>query len=96
MKTIYKYKIDNGVEIDEPIEKVLDIQIQNGFIVLWAIVSDRQPKSKILFKIFGTGWEVDDFPGIYLKTVQDYEGYVWHIFAETDNPQILNQGAVLV
>lgn len=96
MKTIYKYKIDSGVEIDEPIEKILDIQIQNGFIVLWAIVSDRQPKSKILFKIFGTGWEVDDFPGIYLKTVQDYEGYVWHIFAETDNPQILNQGAVLV
>ena len=96
MKTIYKYKIDSGVEIDEPIEKVLDIQIQNGFIMLWAIVSDRQPKSKILFKIFGTGGEVDDFPGIYLKTVQDYEGYVWHIFAETDNPQILNQGAVLV
>ena len=96
MKTIYKYKIDSGVEIDEPIEKILDIQIQNGFIVLWAIVSGRQPKSKILFKIFGTGWEVDDFPGIYLKTVQDYEGYVWHIFAETDNPQILNQGAVLV
>lgn len=96
MKTIYKYKIDNEVEIDEPIEKVLDIQIQNGFIVLWAIVSDRQPKSKILFKIFGTGWEVDDFPGIYLKTVQDYEGYVWHIFAETDNPQILNQGAALI
>ena len=96
MKTIYKYKIDSGVEIDEPIEKILDIQIQNGFIMLWAIVSDRQPKSKILFKIFGTGGEVDDFPGIYLKTVQDYEGYVWHIFAETDNPQILNQGAVLV
>ena len=96
MKTIYKYKIDSGVEIDEPIEKILDIQIQNGFIVLWAIVSDRQPKSKILFKIFGTGWEVDDFPGIYLKTVQGYEGYVWHIFAETDNPQILNQGAVLI
>lgn len=96
MKTIYKYKIDSGVEIEEPIEKILDIQIQNGFIVLWAIVSDRQPKSKILFKIFGTGWEVDDFPGIYLKTVQDYEGYVWHIFAETDNPQILNQGAVLI
>ena len=85
MKTIYKYKIDNGVEIDEPIEKVLDIQIQNGFIVLWAIVSDRQPKSKILFKIFGTGWEEEDFPGKYLKTLQDPAGFVWHIFVEVEN-----------
>lgn len=98
MKVIYKYPLSLTEEnvIEAQFEQLLDVQFQHGQLVAWAIINDRQPKSKILFKIFGTGGEVDDFPGIYLKTVQDYEGYVWHIFAETDNPQILNQGAVLV
>lgn len=83
MKSIYKYPIDDGVIVDAPIESILDVQIQNGQLVAWATVCDRQPNRKILFKIFGTGWECEDnFEfGTYLKTVQDGP-WVWHIFAQ--------------
>jgi hypothetical protein len=82
MKPIYKYLLRDGVTIEAPIEHILDVQIQNGEIVAWATINDRQPNRKLLFKIFGTGWEFpDDFEfGTYLKTVQDGP-WVWHIFA---------------
>lgn len=82
MKSIYKYPIGDGMIVEAPIEHILDVQIQNGEIVAWATINDRQPNRKILFKIFGTGWEFeDDFEfGTYLKTVQDGP-WVWHIFA---------------
>lgn len=83
MKSIYKYPIDDGVIVEAPIESILDVQFQNGELVTWATINDRQPNRKILFKIFGTGWEFpDDFEfGTYLKTVQDGP-WVWHIFAK--------------
>jgi hypothetical protein len=83
MKSIYKYPIEDGTIIDAPIEHILDVQIQNGELVAWATIKNRQPNRKILFKIFGTGWEfTDDFEfGTYLKTVQDGP-WVWHIFAK--------------
>lgn len=76
-------------EIEDNFEQLLDIQIQRGDIVAWAIVNDRQPKSKILFKILGTGWDFEGDPGIYLKTVQDDLGYVWHIFAVPQHDAVL-------
>ena len=83
MKSIYKYPIEDGTIIDAPIEHILDVQIQHGELVAWATINNRQPNRKILFKIFGTGWEfTDDFEfGTYLKTVQDGP-WVWHIFAK--------------
>ena len=62
MKSIYKYPIGDDVIIEAPIEHILDVQIQNGELVAWATINDRQPNRKLLFKIFGTGWEFpDDF-----------------------------------
>ena len=52
-------------------------------------------RSKVLFKIFGTGWEEEDFSGKYLKTLQDPAGFVWHIFVEAENESVINTPAAM-
>ena len=87
MKVIYKYPLNLTEEnvVEAQFERLLDVQFQHGQLVAWAIINDRQPESKVLFKIFGTGWEEEDFSGKYLKTLQDPTGFVWHIFVEAEN-----------
>ena len=53
MKVIYKYPLNLTEEnvIEAQFEQLLDVQFQHGQLVAWAIINDRQPKSKILFKI---------------------------------------------
>lgn len=84
MKRIHKYElpINGGIKtICDPIEKVLDIQCQGSFPVMWAEVDlDKESKSMDIIAI-GTGWEYEaDEVGEYLGTAQDGYGYVWHYF----------------
>ena len=97
MKVIYKYPLNLTEEnvIEAQFERLLDVQFQYGQLVAWAIINDRQPESKVLFKIFGTGWETEDFSGKCLKTLQDTAGFVWHIFVEAEDESVINTPAAM-
>lgn len=83
MKKIYKYQFDSAeFIINAPIEKFLDVQMQDYLITVWAIVDLTAKPKEWLIYTFGTGWPAEDFPGEYIGTVQDQaSGYVWHVFA---------------
>ena len=89
-QVIYKYSLGKGPTfmgkiIDMPFgAHILDVQMQNENITLWAVVEensiDIRPRT---FIVLGTG---DNFPRErafeHIGTVQDELGYVWHIFEE--------------
>ena len=82
---IYKYEI--GEEpIGVPLGEILDIQIQNGKFVMWALVNPhRNRETKIYTKFLLTGQEIDieEYRAYsYFKTLQDDMGTVWHIFVK--------------
>ena len=88
---IYKYEVEQGKVISAPFVKLLDIQEQGDKFVLWAIVEPNAPKltSRVVFNILGTGWWFDKPPGKYVKTVQNFEGLVWHFFGDADDMRLL-------
>lgn len=86
MRSIYKYSLLNPyTKVEGCIEKFLDIQMQNGVPVIWAIVNTELKGRRFYIYGYGTGWELNEMVearGDYLGTVQDNEGYVWHYFLE--------------
>ena len=87
MKVIYKFRLSlkQKQEILLPTGfKYLDIQPQDGQLMLWALV-DENPESQQLVKIhvYATGERIDDESTLstYLKTVKG-GSYVWHIFGD--------------
>lgn len=85
---IFKYQIPEGNElsIKMPIKaKILDVQIQNEFVTLWAEVDIHAEFEDRHFLIFGTGWQLPDDKNLhYLKTVQIRE-FVWHVYEDIKN-----------
>ena len=85
MKRIFKYKLPRDGEvitITANVVKWLDIQKQNGWPMIWAVVDDAGYESEYEIVAWGTGW---DFPDElnhcrYMGTAQDGAGYVWHYF----------------
>ena len=83
--TVFKYQIMLGgyIHLDLPTKAViLDIQIQEGSVVLWAILNTANPmQSRTLYSTM-TGVEVDINCSYLLpiKTLTDFRGLVWHIF----------------
>ena len=86
VKRIYKYKSTSTAEeqkLQLPFDaRILDVQIQNGRLCLWAIVDPSKDNLMRTFRVFGTGWDlpyrfVNRY--VHLKTVQD-GGFVWHVF----------------
>lgn len=85
MKRIFKYKLPRDgevVTITANVIKWLDIQEQNGWPMIWAVVDDAGYESEYEIVAWGTGW---DFPDElnhcrYMGTAQDGAGYVWHYF----------------
>ena len=79
-------------EIEMPkAAKILTIQEQGGFPMLWAIVNPKKEKRKYTFHVFGTGFEMPDYDKKhyeYVKTIQKVHistpsksvWMVWHIF----------------
>lgn len=81
---ILKYTLDvkDQQEITLPGDaKVLDIQEQHGKITMWAMGEDasRVPRR---FYIVGTGMEFNATDVEYVKTVQTWQGFVWHVFKD--------------
>ena len=85
---ILKYPLRNDLAMQQEIEiqgllvKVLTVQLQNGIPTLWAVVDPNPQYSELLTIItLGTGWQDDGLGSYeYISTVQDKEGYVWHYF----------------
>lgn len=85
MKVIYKF----GLGLKQRQEmllptgfKYLDIQSQDGKLMLWALV-DENPASQqlVTIHVYATGEMIEDESTLstYLKTVK-CGSYVWHIF----------------
>ena len=60
---------------------ILDVQDQNGTLMIWAICDSAQPYEIVQIDVLGTGWEVPHDVGAseYLATVQQ-GSLVWHVF----------------
>lgn len=85
MKTIFKYplEISDIQEIELPKgAQILDIDVQHGLPVMWALVDPTEEKEKRRFHTTGTGHPIHD-PGA-LKHVGSYQldggSFVGHLF----------------
>ena len=98
-RKIFKYRLEEGGQttIAAYWGELLDIQVQEDNIVLWASVAPyctdimgethkREDKpTTLIFTAVGTGWEYKNRNiGEYFKTVQMPSGLVWHIFVKED------------
>ena len=81
MKQIWKYKVENVIEMPKGAE-ILSVQIQNGEMFnacIWAKVNSENELEKRKFVIIGTGHSFDDTNMKYIGTYQDGP-FVWHLF----------------
>lgn len=82
MKTIHKYILDiqalQTIKMPED-PHILDIQVQDEDIVMWAKVDTEDKYVTHTFAIYGTGNPMPEYPGLYLATVQ-LDGFAWHIY----------------
>jgi len=87
MSTIYKYPVGDVGEVFE-LEmpqgaQILDVQLQDGKPVMWALVDEKAPLDRRLFMIYGTGWALPGAYGQYVATFQT-PPFVWHLFEVTN------------
>jgi hypothetical protein len=83
--SIYKYPLRISQFLPQE-TKILKFGLQNDSIVFWALVplTDSKGEKEFRFQTFGTGWSIPTEKYIYVDTVQEPEGLVWHIFQEKD------------
>ncbi len=79
---IWKFKLEFGDQLVKmPLgSKILDIQMQDGIPVMWALCPVDADEVEVKIYMLGAGWTY--FGGTYIATVQDKEGLVWHFFTE--------------
>lgn len=88
MNVVYKYPIvlEEGECFDLKLPLgaiILDVQLQNGSPVLWALhdVSDSEEVRHIYAVWTGKPFAIiDDTRVLHIKTLIDSHGLVWHIF----------------
>ena len=79
MKQIWKFKVDNVIEMPKGAE-ILTVQMQDSFNeFIWALVDFENETEKRMFEIIGTGNKFDDTNKKYIGTWQD-SMFVWHLF----------------
>jgi len=84
-KTIWKFEIpiQDQFQIQMPEgAEILDVQMQFGHPVLWALVIAGNPPEYRTFQIKGTGHIITDLSKKdYISTFQQYDGQlIWHLF----------------
>ena len=82
-KTIWKFEATIGGVITLPVgAQMLDIQVQHGVPMIWALVDPDAAKADMHVSIYGTGHHLPDDPGRYIGTFQVQGGnLVFHAFA---------------
>ena len=84
MSRIFKYDfgpIGRGIKTitaNNPVYQILDIQEQDGNLVMWANVGDSVAPHNIYIEVVWTGEATPN--KTYFKTIQDSDGLVYHIF----------------
>lgn len=83
-KRIFKYELDLGNEtfLRMPeVSEILDIQIQDGRPVMWAIVEPDTKEIVVKINAYYTGEYLNnaDMEDEYISTIQ-HEGLVYHYF----------------
>lgn len=96
MVKIWKYQIPGHCE--GKIRQVLNVKMQYGKPVVWVMLDDSIEETRALdFYTVGTGWELTDGDekviksSVYVGTVKDEEGYVWHCFCVATEPEEKNE-----
>lgn len=85
MKTIHKYTLHGTGETivqGHAGARFLSAGNQPGVIVVWAEVDDEMYLTNYNLCVYGTGWELSENEKRFIGTVQDTDGYVWHIYEE--------------
>ena len=86
MNKIYKYdlgRLSTGlkiVPIDNELNHILDIQEQGTHLMMWVSVGTNIKPQNIIINVRYTGDPEPD--ATYLKTIQGYDGFVYHIYLE--------------
>lgn len=84
-KRIYKFSFGlfpMSSELTMPMGfEILDVQWQEGVLVLWAIGDPTLPTEERFFRFYLTGADIFENPGTYIKTIQNAKGdFVAHLF----------------
>lgn len=85
MNTIYKYTPyrPGTHSVWLPLgAKILSAGWQNGSIVIWSEVNVSNNPTCRIIAVYGTGWDMSDCDRKFISTVQDPDGFVWHVFEE--------------
>ena len=84
MQKVYKYVLDfdDYCNVILPVGyKLLDVKVQNGNPVLWALVNPNEIHSKIVrFRIAGTGHPIEENELGYVATFE-YNELIFHVFS---------------
>lgn len=66
---------------------ILTVQEQSGHLVMWVAIDRKSKPLGVSVFAYATGDELPELYGSYLSTVQDRNGFVFHVFYKT-NPLI--------
>ena len=85
MRAIWKFPIHAtpAVAIKMPAgAEILSVQVQNGEPCVWAIVDPEALSETRMFRVIGTGWEVESFDGLKFTGTFQLQGgsLVFHLF----------------
>lgn len=85
MKAIYKYPIDFATSqiLAMPVgADIISVQMQNGILTIWAIISTEVSLIPVTIRIFGTGKEIP--VDLVLRHVGSIRVgiHVWHVFID--------------
>ena len=62
---------------------VLDVQVQHGKPTIWFLVDPDNAIELRRFYVYGTGWFIENDPGVYIGTFQLNDGaLVFHVFED--------------
>lgn len=86
MKTIYKYPLQNVIEIPEDAKLLWIHEDPNENMCLWAEVDTDKPVEKLYCAIIGTGWNIQDTLNYGYKYFSSFlDGpYVWHVYLKKE------------
>lgn len=89
MLTVFKYELNNIVEIEDPVTielpedaKILKVDMLFENICLWALVNTENKRVKRFLRIFDTDQPIDPSDNMkYINTFQILGGHlVYHVF----------------
>jgi hypothetical protein len=79
MKQIWKYQVENLIEMPKEAE-ILTVKVQDSFnVCIWAKVDPEKETEIRAFEVIGTGHPFDDTNKEYIGTYLDGT-FVWHLF----------------